>query len=183
MNRKYDLAQLGYADLLTRDLGRKVFPTLEAELQQTSLGHTLILDSTEVLLMDSSFFDEAVLNLFAKLLKGDYGDRYLAVTAVSPDTLDNIEGSVARRKLQGAFPVMVAATNWRFVGNLEPNLRDTLEVHAKHKELTARDLADLLEISIYNASNRLRRLSEMRLLKRVEDIPSSRSSHRYQFLA
>ena len=168
-------------DLLTRDLGRRAFRYFEHELKQTPEGQTLILDGKDIILFDSSFFDEAILSLFVKLVGGEYGNRFLLLYDISDDSVVNIEGAIKRRNLKNAIPVK-NRDQWRFVGTLEPNLEETARLLVRKKQLTARELADLLKIEINNASNRLRRLHELRLAKREELSSESGLYHQYSAL-
>ncbi len=156
-------------DLLTRSYGRKAFKILERQLKDVRVGDILVLDAGKISLIDTSFADEALLGLFDKLQHGKYGDRYIALASPSADTSDNIEGALTRRRLKFPFPTITSDNNIELVGALEPNLRETFEVLVRARKLTARDLADKLRISIYNASNRLRRLHEIRLAIRSRD--------------
>lgn len=185
MNQTYDLGEflkqvkIESSDLLTRDFGRRAFKYFDSQLKQTAEGGTLVLDSQDIKLIDSSFFDEAILNLFSDLLEGKLGNRFLFLDNASEDTLVNIEGAVARRKFRSAFPVRDRAGIWHFAGALEPNLQETVTTLYQKKELTARDLANRLDIEINNASNRLRRLFELHLSKRVQESSETGLFHRY----
>ncbi|CAG0984784.1 hypothetical protein ANRL3_02369 [Anaerolineae bacterium] len=187
MSRLYRLIDLARIldnkspDLLTRDLGRKAFGCLERELKQTPEHETLILDGKDIILFDSSFFDEAILNLFVKLIAGEYGNRFLLLCNVTEDSVVNVEGAIKRRDLKNALPIKNRA-QLRFVGNLEPNLEETARLLVQRKQLTARELADYLKIGINNASNRLRRLHELRLAKREELSSESGLYHQYSAL-
>jgi len=187
MNRTFKLADLArsldvqYPDLLTRDLGRRAFSCFERELRQTPECQTLILDGKDIILFDSSFFDEAILNLFVKIVAGEYGNRFLLLCNISNDSLVNVEGAIKRRNLKNAIPIKNHA-KWHFVGTLEPNLEETARLIVRRGQLTARELADHLKIGINNASNRLRRLHELRLAKREELSSESGLYHQYSAL-
>ncbi len=187
MNRLFKLVELAHLldnkspDLLTRDLGRRAFRYFEREMKQTPEGETLILDGKDIVLFDSSFFDEAILNLFVKLVGGEYGNRFLLLCDITDDSVDNVDGAIKRRNLKNAIPIK-NSDQWRFVGALEPNLEETARFLVRKKQLTARELADLLKIEINNASNRLRRLHELRLAKREELSSESGLYHRYSAL-
>jgi hypothetical protein len=167
------------ADLITRDLGRKAFSKLEEKLEALPEPSTLVLDAKGIYLIDSSFFDEAILTLFIKLTEGEYGQRYLLLINSSDDSLFNIESAIKRRNLKGAFPMKKVDGTWHFFGALEPNLKEALDRLVKKGNLTARDLASYFDIGISNASNRLRRLYELHLARRTEENTEAGLSHRY----
>jgi len=189
MNRICKLLEVGHnlgtdsEYFITRDLGRKAFRFFEQELEKTPVGDTLIIDSQGVVLMDGSFFDETVLNLVENLVtENKYGQRYLLLTNVSEDSLTNLDGAISRRKLKVAVPVKNEEV-WRFIGALEPNLDEAAKLLMSEKELTARAVADRFKIGISSASNRLRRLNELRLAKRIEESTETGMSHRYFLIA
>lgn len=184
MNR-YELrnlfAMLGVdgPDLLTRSFGRRAFPVLENELQNVPDGQTLLLDCREVTVMDTSFVDETLLELGARLGEGRYGDRYLILQDPSPEVVDNLEGALARRRSKVAF-LMLQGTGRRIIGHIEPNLAETWRLALELAELTARELADRLNLEINTASMRLRKLHDARLLSRREVITQDGRQHVYR---
>ncbi len=165
-------------DLITRDAGRKAYPILDEALREMPEGETLVLDADEIILIDGSFFDEAILNLFTHVLNNKFGQRYLLLINPTADSLDNIRGAIRNRNLKAAFPVMQDGT-LQLVGVVEPNLDETVRLLARKGELTARELADTLKIGISNASNRLRRLCALHLAKRIADSDETGMFHRY----
>jgi hypothetical protein len=193
MNRVFKLVDLrgewpdNPLDLLTRERGRQAFRRFEQELKQVSDDETLVLDCSGIPLMDSSFLDESILNLFQRLIDGVYGNRFVAITHISQDALYNMAGATKNRGMKAAIPVKNSA-GWTFIGpkigeRWEANLDAAAQRLVRTGELTARDLADQLHISINSASNRLRRLHALRLAKRTPEKNESGLSHRYTPIA
>src|ERR1700676_1660400 len=84
-------------DLLLRSYGQRAFPMLEHELRAAPPGQTLFLDFAGISVMDTSFADETVLELALGLAQDKYGDRWMVLENPSPATVDNLEGTIARR--------------------------------------------------------------------------------------
>lgn len=166
-------------DLFTRDLGRKAFRLLEEAIRKVPVSEALVIDAKGILLIDGSFFDEAILTLFENLRNRKYGDRFIVLVNLSEDSRLNLEGAVARRKIKGAIPTIDSKGKWIFVGTLESNLAEAVKYLTAKGEVTARELADARRISINNASNRLRRLFEARLARRETSRSESGLYHRY----
>ncbi len=193
MNRVFRLVDLrgewadNPHDLLTRDRGRRAFRRFVQELKRVPDDQTLVLDCSEIPLMDSSFLDESILNLFKRLIDGEYGNRFVVVTHISQDSLYNMAGAIKNRGMKAAIPVKNSA-GWSFVGpkigqRWEANLDIAAQRLVRTGELTARDLADQLHISINSASNRLRRLHDLRLAKRTAERNETGLLHRYTPIA
>ncbi|MCA9330432.1 DUF4325 domain-containing protein [Candidatus Saccharibacteria bacterium] len=165
-------------DLLLRDYGRRAFALLEEKLLQVSVGQALVLDFRGVSVMDTSFADETVLELAMGLNEGRYGDRFLILDSPSPATVDNIEGTIARRRVKIAMLVR-DADGIRLVGHVEPNLAEVWKMTLHTTTLTARGLADQLGLQLNTASTRLHKLYNARLLARTEEITSAGRQHIY----
>lgn len=182
--QRFELKQLfGFLDipepdLLLRDFGRRAFPLLEEKLWETPPGHALILSFEGVSVMDTSFADETVLELALGLTNNKYGERLLILEAPSSATLDNIEGTIARRKAKVALMTRDEDT-MQLVGHIEPNLQETWELIREKGAFTARELADTLNLEINTASMRLRKLYDAHLLTRREEVTSSGRQHVY----
>jgi predicted transcriptional regulator len=165
-------------DLLLRSYGERALPMLEQVLKEVPPGQALILDFAGISVMDTSFADETVLELALGLAQGKYGDRWLILAEPSPATIDNLEGTIARRRAKVALLILKEG-QLRLIGHVEPNLVEAwLFVHER-SELTARELADQLGLEINTASTRLRKLYDARLLARHEEITHGGRQHIY----
>ncbi|MCL5952199.1 MAG: hypothetical protein M1132_10850 [Chloroflexi bacterium] len=174
-------------DLLTRPRGKMAFRRIDRELRKVPDGGTLVLDGSGIPVMDASFVDEAILALFAGVLAGSYGNRFLVLTNISEHTLYNLAGAVKNRGLKSPIPVK-DQKGWHFIGpQLGERWTAALDTAAQHLvrsgELTARQLADDLHISINAASNRLRHLHQLRLAKRADVTDQTGFSHKYTLIA
>jgi hypothetical protein len=182
MKRFFSDLNLTGPDLLLRDYGRRAFPILEAALLTVPFGQALTLDFTGVSLMDTSFADETVVELAVRLRAGDYGDRFLVLRQPSAATIDNLEGTVARRASKVTI-LISTANGMHFIGHVQPNLVEAWNMVVREGSLTARSLADQLELAINTASMRLIKLYKSRLLSRYEEITQGGRQHIYQIPA
>ena len=169
-------------DLLLRACGRRAFPMLEKALLDVPTGQSLALDLDGVSVIDTSFADETLLELALGLIHGHYGDRFLVLDRPSPATIENLEGTIARRRAKVALPIREDG-RMRLVGHVEPNLAEAWELAQQVGTLTARGLADRLGLEINTASMRLHKLYNARLLARREVITPSGRQHIYQLPA
>jgi predicted transcriptional regulator len=75
----------------------------------------------------------------------------------------------------------VEGVSWQVVGQLERSLHETLEMVAEVETMTAPILAERIESAVNTASNRLKRLYDVRLISRKEDRTEKGLQYRYQF--
>lgn len=179
MTALFPALELDPPDFLLREYGKRAYPLLARELKEVAPCHTLVLDFADVSVMDASFTEEAVLRLALDLAVGAYGDRFLMLERVSPATLDNIEATIAWRRAKVALPVR-EGKHVRVAGHIEPNLLEVWALAIAAGTLTARELANHLQLEINTASMRLRKLYDARLLNRKEDISVNGRQHVYQ---
>ena len=178
MSRLFAILNIAGPDLLLRDYGRRAFPTLEENLLLTPAGQALSLDFSDISVMDTSFADETLLELATGLIEGKYGDRFLILERPSPATIDNIEGTIARRRIKIALLVQ-QTDGMQLVGHIEPNLAEVWQMALPAVTLTARGLANQLGLQLNTASTRLHKLYNARLLARYEEITSAGRQHLY----
>lgn len=171
------------ADLVTREIGIKAYEVLRDEVLRSELDGLVIFDFSDVFVMDSSFAGPSVLRIMDELIAGQYDNRYIALTNASESTRENIDLTIRGHGLKLAIPFWDKNAGIAFLGEIEPNLQYTFDVILERKSMTARDLADKEKISIGAASNRLKRLHDLRLIRRVEEVTSEGRRHRYQLLA
>lgn len=170
------------SDLVTREIGINAYEPLKQALLQTEAGTLLLLDFSDVLVMDSSFAGPSLLRLMRELIEGQYGDRYLMLSSVTSSTSENIDLTIRGHGLKFAMPSFNETGQTYLIGEIEPSLAQTFETVERVKTMTARALADLENIGISAASNRLKRLYDLRLVTRAEEVTMEGRQHRYQSL-
>src|SRR5436189_2682348 len=142
-----ELAGFHGPDLLLRVNGERAFAILEAALVGVAQGSALTLDFAGTGVMDGSFADASVLQLLAGLVDDRYGDRFLILQGIDADTIENLEGAMARRRSKLAVLVRNGSRLW-IIGHLEQNLLEAWELAVQGGTITARDLADRLGLEI-----------------------------------
>lgn len=167
-------------DLATRELGLQAYPVLCNVLSEITTGGVLALDFTAVRVMDSSFAGGSVIRLLRELVDDKHGDKYIILIHTTDSTEYNLNMTIRGHGLKLGLQVIDPSGQHRLLGQIEPNLEDTLALVNKRQTLTARDLADLQPgMAINTASNRLKRLFDLRLIQRVEETTETGRQHVY----
>ena len=167
-------------DLATRELGLQAYPVLCNVLSEITTGGVLALDFTAVRVMDSSFAGGSVIRLLRELVEDKHGDKYIILTHTTDSTEYNLNMTIRGHGLKLGLQVIDPSGQYRLIGQIEPNLDDTLALVNKRQTLTARDLADLQPgMAINTASNRLKKLFDLRLIQRMEETTETGRQHVY----
>ena len=186
--------QLGVSvpDLVTRELGQKIYADMASALQAPPAGGVLTIDFSGIRVVDTSFADETILRLLKELVEGKYGERFLCLYNPSQSTIANLEGAIARKRLRLAFFAIFPGKKWQCIGRydssafpddqIEPLLQETLRLVVEREKLTARELATREKIELNNASTRLKKLHDARLVKREEMVSEEGKSYVYKSL-
>ena len=174
---------LGLPDrfFVTRDKGEQAYGLIQADLDATPDGEPLLLEFPPQQLMDASFADESIVRLGEALADGQAGQRTLLLKGLTDDTIHNLNAVIQLRRLKLAFLSVDSMGGWSIVGQLEPSLYETLEIMAERRRLTAPELSDLLDMAINTASNRLKRLNDVRLIRREYEVSDRGLQYIYHF--
>ena len=132
--------------------------------------------------MDVSFADEVIIRIGEEIRMGKYGEEQgLILQGLGEDSIKNLNAAVHLQNLKTAFLVLKPSGEWEYVGHLEQNLRDTLELLYAQKQLTAPSLVRQLGLAINTASTRLKRLYDLHLIKRDFEITENGLQYIYHF--
>lgn len=139
----------------------------------------LTLDFTGVDVCDYSCVDEVIIEN-QQYLK-EHTDIFMYITNANKDVLGNLHSTIAWREKQGMKTHILYQYEGEFLvaGTLEESLQQTFNIISAKKSITARELADFLDIQINNASNRLKKLYDSRLVLRTEQRDSMGKQHIY----
>jgi hypothetical protein len=172
---KYDLYKLlkdelgnGSKDLVTRPSGQSIRERIEKDLEKETEGSVVALDFSKIGVIDYSCADEVVAKLVSRLLSSEYGDKYLLLTGLNENQRENIEVALERKDLP-VIAVMRDGTR-TVLGNLNNYLKDTLDLVAKKKRVTSKDLAGARKLEANTSGTRLLNLHKKRLVRRVEEM-------------
>ncbi|RAM50018.1 MAG: hypothetical protein C6Y22_19710 [Hapalosiphonaceae cyanobacterium JJU2] len=184
---RQDMATLG-RDLgiserlfLTRQHGEQAYQVLKARLQALNEGQALILLFPPDQLIDASFADETIVRLGEKIASGDFGERSILLENLTEDSIINLNSIIKFRQLKLAFLVIESDGTWQCIGQLEPSLQETLELLSHRNRLTAPELGDILQLAVNTASNRLKRLYNLHLVRREYEITNQGLQYIYHF--
>ena len=184
---RYSMALLGseldFAErlFLTRERGEQAYHLLMARLQEIPEGQPMVLVFPPSQLMDCSFADESIIRLGEQITEGEFGERCILLEGLTDDSITDINAAISLRRLKLAFLVVEPSCAWQCIGQLEPSLRETLEIVASRGHLTATALADLKQLAVNSASNRLKRLYDQRLVRREYEVSEKGLQYIYHF--
>lgn len=167
--------------LITRQLGDQVYQHLHEQLNELPRGQAVKLTFPPEQLIDTSFADEALLRLEQEYLDEKLGDGTLILQGLTDDSIHNINAAIHLQHLKMAFLVTTSEGNWNIIGQLEQSLSETLKLIANQGRLTAPELAQILNLAINSASNRLKRLYDLRLVRREFEITENGLQYIYYF--
>lgn len=169
--------------LITREKGQKVYSLLQKRLKGANHADApIVINFPDNQLMDVSFADEVVVRIGEEIRMGKYGeDQGLILQGLGEDSIKNLNAAVNLQKLKTAFLVLNQSGEWKYVGHLEQNLRDTLDLLYAQKQLTAPNLVKQLGLAINTASTRLKRLYDLHLIKRDFEITENGLQYIYHF--
>jgi hypothetical protein len=184
---RYDMAllssELGFEErfFLTRENGEQAYPLLEAYLREISEGQPMILVFPPNQVMDSSFADETVIRLGEEIIAGEFGERCIILEGLTDDSITNTNAAISLGRLKLALLAVEHNGAWQCIGQLEPSLRETLDIVAKRGRLTAPELSNLKKLAVNSASNRLKRLYDQRLIRREHEVSEKGLQYIYYF--
>ena len=168
-------------DLVTRELGLQAYDLLYQALADTRPEDVLVLDFENVRVMDSSFAGGSILKLLRQVVNGEFGEKYLVLTGTNESTEYNINSTIRGHGLKLGLLVVDTNGDQRLLGQIEPNLEETLALVSSKGALTARELADSPPgMAINTASNRLKKLFDLHLIQRIEETMETGRQHVYQ---
>jgi hypothetical protein len=166
---------------LTREKGEKGYELLKEQLRATPEGHPLVLIFPQAQLVDSSFADESVVRLGEELLKGKYEERCILLEGLTDDSIKNFEGVLSLRGIKLPLLSVKATGEWKIMGRLEDNLLETLGFVYEHGSVTASQLVSALGLAVNTASTRLKRLHDLRLVRREYEVSDRGLQYIYYF--
>jgi DNA-binding transcriptional ArsR family regulator len=168
-------AGLDQRTLLTRRTGRRFLPLLEALVQDRADSDALVLDFEGIDIMDASFADEVFSTL--ALNRSRRINRYgcIILEALEDASLENLDMALSSRTVRETglrncvFPVHSRHFGTKLIGKSEGHVQSSFKLLMQHRCLTARELAELLNLDIAAASTRLKVLFDLGLATRTEE--------------
>lgn len=149
-----------------REPGERAYAALKAALLKAGEDYPLVVEFPEYNLMDVTFADASLGQLRQEVVRGEMGDRCLVLDGLWPDSLVNLEAMIALRRPKLAFLATDSATWYRVLGNVPGYLKQSLGLVAERGHMTAEQLAKVKRIELNAAGNHLKRLYDLRLIRR-----------------
>lgn len=177
---RIDVSALIGSDLVEHAAGRRVFEDVTARLRRPTGDGRFIVDLTGLRQVGYLALVE-LLALQDTVRAAEMEERYL-IYRVDPDQHELLELlGVALRSRRMALPLVDTAGAHRVLGRLTRSERDTLEFVLRRKEVTSVELGDQFALESSAASNRLRRLYSLRLVRREERVPSGQGGREFVY--
>jgi len=166
--------------LALRPVAKSIYNRVMNDLQEIYQDDVIncIFDGIEM--CDVSFADEFIINLYKVIL--GINNSLLRIMNINEYVLENIEGALAlRNKKDHVKLCLLSFTNGEYsiIGEVEKNLSETFLLITITNQITAREVAQKFDIEINSASNRLKKLFNLRLLQRMESIDETGRQHIY----
>lgn len=167
----------GSFDLMTRQLGQKLFLRIEKEIQEKDNGTTVVLDFAGVGAIDYSCADEVMAKLVSRIELNEYGDKYIYLENLTPTQQENIHVALERKNL--AILELKQDKNWAIVGVVNDYLYKTLEVIMKRGAVSSSELAEMLKLELNTASTRLINLHKLKLVRKIAQAGTERGKRHF----
>jgi hypothetical protein len=162
------------AVLVTRPYGRSFLAALDAIVRDRPEGALIVLSFSQISVMDGSFADQ-VFSTWASRRARRQGPSCLLLLQALPahveETLDITMRSRPDREpglRNCVLPACTAAGRVDLLGKAEGHVRESFEQLRTRRRLTARDVAQTLQLDIHAASTRLKTLHTLGLARRTE---------------
>lgn len=148
-------------------------------IDATGSSETIIFDISKMDVFSHSYAKQTIATAYEELIAGRFLNRHFLLKADKKEKLD--DSMKAFEKLGSPILTTLANLiekfydNYLVVGPIQPNLEETLNLVIERKQITTSEVATHMNISVQNASNRLRTLDEMKLI--IRNVDSDRSGN------
>ena len=175
----------GSPDLVTRETGRIIRERVERELEKAEV---IYLDFSKIGIIDYSCADEIIAKLVSRLLSGEYGVKFIVLTDLNSTQEENIHVALEKKKIallkqtveegvgsrKGSRRLQPAEGQKRLeiIGFIANHLREVFDLVNERGKLTAKELADELDLELNTAATRLLNLYKKYLVTRTEETSS-----------
>jgi hypothetical protein len=177
--------------LATRPVGEQFFGLLKPRLAEIPEG-VVIVDFVGVEIMDGSFLDEVFGTLAAHHTQSVPPNRCLLLRGLTETGIDNLHITLCSRpereeeqkkiKIHNCvLPVETPTGQIELIGPIQGHVQETVELLRAQRELTARQLAGLLDLDIHAASTRLKVPYDLGLALREEELEPHGKQYRYRW--
>lgn len=169
-----------HESLVFRPIAKKIYTQALKDIGEINSEDIIDCDFKGIKMCDVSFADEFIINLQKKLLQ--INNSLLRLINIDECVSENIEAALMFRnkKERTKLCLLIYSNNkYSLIGELENNLNETFMALLIQNEITARHIAQQFAIEINSASNRLKKLFDLRLIMRYESIDENGKQHIY----
>lgn len=159
-----------------RDMGASVRAEIEEQLMRLAPGDVLEVDLSEVEVMDFSFSGEVVGKLLSRL-PAEYPGRHLILSSVTSYVRENLDAALGGMELAA---LVLEDNDWGIIGKFGETDLETLIALDRLKAATVGELSKQLGISVTACNNRLRKLTDLGLIRR-ERVSGTPGGDQYQY--
>lgn len=166
----------------TIDEGKEHFLDIERYVQATKATDTILFDIDRLKLFGYSYAKQTIRRALQSAVQGDYDSRFFLVHAPNKKFCAELERALMEESL-----MMIASSrsgsdfydDYFLLGTVNPQVEDTLRIVLDTGEVKTNEIAKKLNVSLQVASNRLKDLSNRRLVMR--DKPTDRYGNIYLY--
>lgn len=166
-----------YSLLIGRDTGARVLDQCLAHLQNTPSGTAVPISFKNIRFLDFSAADEFTRKLISRITGKEYKDTFIYLTDVPSIVKENIEAAL--RLNQQAALLWNPAQPPELIGIINTQLKNTWDLVNQKKRLTARELADTMNLAINTSSNRLAKLYSLGFIHQADKKGASGGGQEY----
>ena len=160
--------------LVSRLTGQAFTAKLEDELRTIPAGTVVLIDFSDVELMDGSFADEVFGTIASARGRRQSSVAPFILCSLNSTSLDNLTQALLSRPAREdglrncVVPVRGKNSDTVLIGKFEDHVQQTFGLLNTSGELTTRDVADKLDLGTTAASTRLKVLYDLGLAVRLE---------------
>ncbi|MBE7512429.1 MAG: winged helix-turn-helix transcriptional regulator [Anaerolineales bacterium] len=177
--------------LATRVVGKRFFEYLQEYLRQQPSNITVKLSLAGVEVMDASFSDEVFGTFAALRARREITLCPVILTDLNQTCRENLQMALETRidrepesleRLRNCVLPILDGMALDLIGRNEDHIQESFMLLGKHCRLTARELADILNLNVNAASTRLKTLADLGLAFRIETRDSVGKQYIYNAL-
>lgn len=160
-----------------RDNGAKILSQCLLHLEKTGPCTTIPISFKNIKFMDFSAADEFTRKLVSRITSKEYKNIFIYLTDVPDIVKENIEA--AFRLNQQVALLWNPNQPPELIGIINTQLKETWDLINNKKTLTARELADTMNLPINTSSNRLVKLYSLGLIHQADKKGASGGGQEY----
>ena len=163
--------------LATRVVGKRFLEQLQLLLENLSSETLVKLSFVGVEVIDASFADEVFGTLAAQRARKESKIHPVILTGLNQTCVENLRMALETRierepetleRLRNCVLPLLDEEDLKLIGQFEDHVSKSFSLLSTHHSLTARDLADVLQLNVNAASTRLKTLTDLGLAFRTE---------------